>query len=213
MIINFLGDSITQGAGASREENTYVALVGAMLGCTVRNYGIGGTRLARQTVPSSDPIYDEDFLKRSKTMKDDADFLFVFGGTNDYGHGDAEFGALDSEDVYTFCGAANTLYSELIRRYGKEKICVVLPLHRYDEANPYGDGSKRKAGAILQDYVSALTAIAQKHGLYVMEFEKEFPIPATNTGDELTVDGLHPNDKGHRILAEKVCAYVRAKSL
>ena len=212
MIINFLGDSITQGAGAACEKETYVAVVGQTLGCTVRNYGVGGTRIARQKTPSANSIYDEDFLLRSKQMLDDADFLFVFGGTNDYGHGDAEMGEEDSEDIYTFCGAVNTLFKDLISRYGKEKICVILPLHRYGETNPYGEGNKPKAGHVLQEYVSVLKTRANKYGLDVMDFEKEFPIPAVNTGDGLTVDGLHPNSTGHKIIAEKICAYIRAKT-
>lgn len=212
MKINFLGDSITQGAGASSVETQYVSVVGQLLNCEARNYGIGGTRIAKNTKPSIMDIYDQDFLLRSESMSDDADLVFVFGGTNDYGHGDAPLGDIDGTDVYTFCGALNTLIDKLSARYGKEKLCFILPLHRYDEDNVYGEGNKTKAGAPLSTYVSLMKEILQKHDIETMEFEKEFPIPATNDGsDGLTVDGLHPNDKGHRILAEKICAYIRAK--
>ena len=44
--INFLGDSITEGCMASKPENGYVSLIGKMLNAEVRNYGIGGTRIA-----------------------------------------------------------------------------------------------------------------------------------------------------------------------
>ncbi len=210
--INFLGDSITEGAGASSVETQYVSLVGKMLGCEARNYGEGGTRIAKQSVPSEMAIYDRDFLMRSEEMKSDADLVFVFGGTNDYGHGDAPFGDIDGTDEYTFCGAVNSLIQKLSARYGKEKLCFILPLHRFNEDNLYGEGIKAKAGAPLSTYVSILKQLTQKHGIETLEFEKEFPIPATNDGsDGLTVDGLHPNDKGHRILAEKICAYVRKK--
>ena len=212
MVINFLGDSITQGAGASCPEENYVNVVGKMLGCTANNYGIGGTRIARQNVLSVEHLYDLDFLMRSEVMMD-ADFVFVFGGTNDYGHGVAEFGELDSEDIYTFCGAVNVLFRKLIARYGKEKLCVILPLHRYDEDNPYGDGSKTKPCKPLKDYVLALKTLAEKYGLDIMNFDKEFPIPTCNTGDALTIDGLHPNSKGHRIIAEKICKYIRKKNI
>lgn len=46
--INFLGDSITQGGCASTDENRYVDLIAAKTGAVCRNYGVGGTRLARQ---------------------------------------------------------------------------------------------------------------------------------------------------------------------
>ena len=210
MKINFLGDSITQGAGASCVENQYVSLVGEMLGCVARNYGEGGTRIAKQTTPSELAAFDRDFLMRSELMEKDADMVFVFGGTNDYGHGDAEIGDVDSTDEYTFCGALNSLIAKLSAIYGKEKLHFILPLHRYNEDNLYGEGNKKKAGAPLSTYVALLKEILQKHGIPALNFEKDFPIPAVNDGtDGLTVDGLHPNDKGHRLLAEKICEYIR----
>lgn len=209
MIINFLGDSITQGAGASVPEKNYVNLVGATLGCTARNYGVGGTRIARQKTPSVMEIFDQDFLLRSEDMED-ADFLFIFGGTNDFGHGDAELGELDSEDIYTFCGAFNVLCKKMISRFGKN-ICVILPLARHDENSPYGDGSKPKAGPILKEYRACMESLTEKWGVETLAFDEEFPTPQTNTGDDLTMDGLHPNDKGHKLLADKICAYLRAR--
>ena len=210
MIINFLGDSITNGAGASVPEKNYVSLVGQMLPCEARNYGIGGTRIARQNVLSAEHLYDLDFLMRSEVMGE-ADFVFVFGGTNDYGHGVAPLGELDSEDIYTFCGAVNVLLNRLSARYGKDKICVILPIHRYDEENPYGEGNKPVAGPVLQEYVSRINTLALRHGIEVLSLEKDFPIPTTNKGDELTADGLHPNDKGHALIAKRVCEYLRKK--
>lgn len=88
MKIAFLGDSITYGGCATKPEYIYTYRVGKALGCDVDAYGVIGTRLARQTVPSATPSFDEDFLTRAEKMGD-ADFVFVFGGTNDYGHGDA----------------------------------------------------------------------------------------------------------------------------
>ena len=61
MKLVFLGDSITEGVGASRPENNYVNVVAKMLGCVVENYGIGGTRIARQMSVSPDTRWDLDF--------------------------------------------------------------------------------------------------------------------------------------------------------
>jgi len=208
MTINFLGDSITNGAGANEYESCYVELVGKKLNSQVRNYGIGGTRFARQKELRGD-MSDEDFLMRSKSMERDADFVFVFGGTNDYGHGDAPIGMIDSMDVYTFCGAVNVLISDLISWYGKEKICFILPLHRYDEDNVYGEaGIKKESSISLSGYKAILEEILVKNGINYIHFDDVFPIPLTNQGDEFTVDGLHPNQKGHNIIAERICQYI-----
>ncbi|MBR2646283.1 MAG: SGNH/GDSL hydrolase family protein [Clostridia bacterium] len=211
MKINFLGDSITQGAGVACPEEIYVSVVGKLLGCEARNFGVGGTRIARQTTPSEDAIYDEDFLKRSEKMPLDADMVFVFGGSNDYGHGDAEIGELDSDNVYTFCGAVNVLIENLSKKYGKEKLCFILPLHRYNEDNPYGEGNKKKAGAPLSVYVETLVTLLTRKNVEYLDLNEYFPIPQTNTGDTYTIDGLHPNSQGHRLIAEKIAEYVRAK--
>lgn len=62
--INFLGDSITEGVAASSPEKCYVELVADLLNCEVRNYGISGTRFAKQQKPSSNPLFDEYFASR-----------------------------------------------------------------------------------------------------------------------------------------------------
>lgn len=211
MIINFLGDSITQGAGAACEKEIYVNVVGELLGCTVRNFGIGGTRIARQRVLANE-VYDEDFLQRSEKMPLDADMVFVFGGTNDYGHGDAPLGEITSRDEYTFCGAVNSLIEKLTKKYGKEKLCFILPLHRYNEDNPYGEGRKEVPVAPLSVYVEKLRTILQNQEIEYLDFNAFFPIPTTAAGDDYTVDGLHPNSKGHRLIAEKICEYIKAKA-
>ena len=49
----FIGDSITEGVGASSNEFCYVSrFATAHPEATVYNFGIGGTRIAPQTVPS-----------------------------------------------------------------------------------------------------------------------------------------------------------------
>lgn len=47
--VNFLGDSITAGVGASRAENRYTDVAAREFGLKkANNYGISGTRIARQ---------------------------------------------------------------------------------------------------------------------------------------------------------------------
>lgn len=210
MKINFLGDSITNGAGASVIDKCYVSRVGQILGCTANNYGIGGTRIARQTVPSEEAFYDKCFLDRAKIMDKDADLVFVFGGTNDYGHGDADMGEIDGTDEYTFCGAVNSLLNYLINEYGKEKLTVILPMPRYNSDSIYGEGKKTTALYPLSAYVENIEKIAKAKGIPCLDFSKDFPQPLTNSGDKYTIDGLHPNDLGHDKLANLICEYIKS---
>ena len=45
------------------------------------------------------------------------DTVFVFGGTNDYGHGDAPIGGFTDRTPDTFYGACHYLFSGLIKKY------------------------------------------------------------------------------------------------
>ena len=46
--INFLGDSITEGHGTSAPENIFLNRLSRATGATANNYGISGSRIARQ---------------------------------------------------------------------------------------------------------------------------------------------------------------------
>ena len=152
MKINFLGDSITEGAWAIPKGKRYSTLVCQMLGATENNYGIGGTRIAKQKQLGVGEKDDTDFFTRAQTMDKEADFVFVFGGTNDYGHGDAAIGSLQDVTRNTFYGALKALVEYLISVYGKSRLCFILPLHRYNEDNPCGE-RKKKRGRLSAFYV------------------------------------------------------------
>lgn len=209
-IILFLGDSITEGAGASCAENNYVSIVGKKLGVKALNFGVGGTRIAKQNGSDVD-AYSEYFLLRAKRMPKQADLVFVFGGTNDFGHGNAHIGTIKDRTDLTFCGALNNLIEYLTQTYGKDKICFILPLHRFDEDNPFGEGQKNTPGLLLYEYVNIIKSVLDYYRIKYLDFNDSFPRPLNNTGDNLTVDGLHPNDCGHRIIADRIVDFILEK--
>lgn len=205
--INFLGDSITEGCCASLPSLGYVELIRELAGLAqARNYGIGGTRIARQHIPSDEAKYDLDFCSRCQEMDPDADIVIVFGGTNDHGHGDAPMGNDDDRSPDTFTGACHYLWSKLLSLYPKSRIVVLTPLHRVDEDRPKGDGNW-----VLADYVRILHTTAEQYGLSVCDLYHTSAIQAhiPQVAEKLTTDGLHPNDTGHRILAEEIIAYLK----
>ena len=67
--ICFLGDSITEGWGASHPSKCFVSLFQEHNKETiVKNFGIWGTRIAKQKTPSDPVCLDRDFLSRIESI-------------------------------------------------------------------------------------------------------------------------------------------------
>ena len=212
MKINFLGDSITAGAWLNSPNDKYTVLLCEKLGATENNYGISATRIARQTKPSEDRSFDRDFLSRMDGLDETADFTFVFGGTNDYGHGDAPMGSAEDKTPYTFYGAMNIMTEYLVGKFGRNRLCYILPLPRFDEDNRHGGHSCKTSEAnTLEEYREAIRKISGKYGVDVFDLSDMFPRPKAQAADELTADGLHPNAKGHKLIADRLYEYLTKK--
>ena len=204
--INFLGDSITQGAGTSCNEAIYHSLIKEKYGLKeARNYGIGGTRIARQTEITS-LVRDKDFILRAGTMEP-ADVVVVFGGTNDFGNGQAPVGTFEDRDKRTFYGALHTLVQDLIKDYYDKTIVFITPLHRYNEDSCIGtwkpDGVEQRP---LKDYVQAVRDVCEYYSVPLLDLFASGEL-CGNTPEwylKYMPDGLHPNDEGHKILANKL---------
>ncbi|MBO7253366.1 MAG: SGNH/GDSL hydrolase family protein [Oscillospiraceae bacterium] len=204
--VNFLGDSITEGCCASTPQQGFVEIL--KRSCALkeaRNYGIGGTRIARQKQPSAEPKYDLDFCSRVEQMAPDADIIIVFGGTNDHGHGDAPMGTSADRTPDTFHGACHVLFQKLKKRYPHAYILILTPLHRAGEMQQKGHDN-----AVLEDYVRVIRSTAALYDLPVLDLFTTSKIQAhiPQIAAELTTDGLHPNDEGHAILAREIKKYL-----
>lgn len=208
----FLGDSITEGHGTGGPDKIFVNLLKERLELSEAvNYGIGGTRIAKQSKPSENPRFDLDFVSRAEEMDSDADLVVVFGGTNDFGHGDAPIGTMSDRTADTFCGACHVLFEKLIHRYPHAQIVVMTPLHRTNEDNPRGDGNKTEDVAPLCEYVKMIKSIAEYYGLPVLDL---FAMSGIQPKLEIIreafcPDGLHPNDAGHVRIADRLEGFLK----
>ena len=197
---NFLGDSITEGCGTTNKaEKVFFALIAAKHNMTARGYGIGGTHIAKQLVPTEGkPKHDLDYCLRVEEMDKDADLVVIFGGTNDYGHGDAPFGEEGDKTPDTFVGACHHLFKRAVELYPTARIVVMTPLHRANENTPNRHGRK------LCDYVEVIRKVAEYYSLPVIDLWRISGIqPEIEIiKEKYCPDGLRPNDDGHRRMAE-----------
>ncbi|MBQ7064036.1 MAG: SGNH/GDSL hydrolase family protein [Firmicutes bacterium] len=196
---NFLGDSITFGHGLADRSDVFWSLLAARDGVIARGYGISGTRIARQQPggPPEKAKYDVHFVTRVPDMDPDADLVVVFGGTNDYGHGNAPIGRPEDRDDTTFYGALHCLYLALLSRYPNASIVVMTPLHRLNEHSAWNEWGVRNVGC-LEDYVNAIQETAAYYGIPVLDLYRLSGMqPENPLQRELYMpDGLHPNKAG-----------------
>jgi len=206
--IVFLGDSITEGVGTSCAEKTFVQQVGKLGGFRESvNHGISGTRFARQSkLTEGAPRFDLDFCMRVEDLDADADIVMVFGGTNDYGHGDAALGTVNDRDVHTFYGACHHIMTRLHERFLGKTIVIMTPLHRRDE-----DVHRQDSGAVLKDYVNIIREMAELYSIPVLDLYAESGIQPKIDAirDKYCPDGLHPNDAGHEVLTNKILTFLK----
>lgn len=200
--IIFLGDSITEGVGVSSVEKRYTDVFKRIteIGECV-NYGISATRIARQQKVEIEYRDTNAFTERFEQMDDDADIVVVFGGTNDYGHGDAPFGNLNDRTIDTYCGAVHVLMRGLVQKYPIAVILFMTPLHREEENFP-----NPVTGKILKEYVDVIRSVAEYYSIPVLDLYATAGIYPDNKEqkERLCPDGLHPNDAGSMIIAERL---------
>ena len=217
--INFLGDSITEGTGVTDKENCrFDNRLKVLCGLSaVNNYGIGGTRLAHQIHPSEKPRYDLCFCGRAYDMDTSADMVVVYGGVNDYIHGDAPFGELGDTTPATFCGSLYFLMQYLRENYGSKPIVFMTPArcflrHEVDDLQVSKHAKKLPGGRPLIDYVDAILKTAKQFDVHVLDLYRTLGLDPHDPDcfDTYTVDGLHFNDAGHGVIAQKLKEFLEA---
>lgn len=194
--MNALGDSIVKGSNGN-----FIKVIGGILNLEeVRNYGIGGSRIASSDIDSDLP----PAVLRYADMDDDADIILVHGGTNDY-TGQIPLGDTNSTDVTTWNGALNVLMDGLREKYPTALIIFSNILDRIQDNNP------SRYPIVLQTYRDALEAACRRNHIVFYDGYKElgFDFHKGYYDHYLTVDGLHPNQIGANIMGRSIAGFIK----
>lgn len=216
--VNFLGDSITEGVGVDNQANRYDNRLAKLCQLSdVNNYSISGSRLAHQIHPSEKPRYDLCFCGRAYDMDKSADMVVVYGGVNDYIHGDAPFGEIGDTTPATFCGGVYFLMNYLREVYGNKPIIFMTPARCFlrkevDDRIVSTHAKKLPGGKPLIDYVDVILETAKKFDVYVLDLYRDLGLDphSPECFDTYTIDGLHFNDAGHMVLANLLKDFIEA---
>ena len=180
-----IGDSMVKGHTLS-ENDVWLTKLALRNGMTYKNYGINGSYLiAKPGLVNG----EKGIIERYTDMDDDADYVVVFGGTNDASG--VPLGEFGSTDNTTFYGALNNLCKGLISKYPTKKIMFITPF--------------KKQTSFLQ-YVNAIEEVCANYGIAVFNnckrggiaFDIEKQASALTLGDN-----VHLNAAGHEYSSYK----------
>ena len=128
------------------------------------------------------------------SMDATANFIIVFGGTNDYGT-NTELGSYGDISGETFYGGLNLMMCGLKQRYPDAEVIFLTPLRRLN------DSRKNKIGKTLEDYVKAMIKMGEFYDIPVLDLYSAKELDFVKNRYTYMRDGIHPNDKAHVIIA------------
>lgn len=203
--VTCLGDSITSGGQTDTGEMavSYVPSLNNLIGTAPTNAGVSGSHVTKGTANRTD-----SFVERVSSIKDQ-DLITIYGGVNDFLF-DSPLGTMADEATTqaTFYGALKYLVTSLTTNNPDAKLLFITPMKVDKYGGTYdanGNMRKNKVNATEEDYASAIKEVASYYSIPVLDLfhagNLNPYIPAQNA---MTVDGLHPNEKGAQRLAKTI---------
>ncbi len=184
-----IGNSITEGYGASSASKNYPNMLQQYLGTTdfeVKNYGASGYTLLRKGKDSSGKSVSYwDHSKYQQALNYEPDIVIIKLGTNDTKK--INWDNLKDEfktDYIDFVNSFKHLSSQ-------PEIYVCFPIPLYGPSNSFNNDR-----VIREEMISMIIETAQETGSKVIDLHSVF-----SHKPHLSNDKVHPNDKGYGLLA------------
>lgn len=182
--VAFIGDSITQGVFSKFPPSGMMWRVAKPFGGLIAetandmdygNFGIGGALL-------SGSAWDSVLTNCSKVTG--YNIAFICAGTNDYGN---------NASSANFTSAYQTVVDTM--KANNTEVVAVTPVYRTSKTG------KNTQGLKLKDYCDIIKSVAAAKGIKCIDL-----YTLTNDGVFITYcpDGLHPNEVGHKIMADLI---------
>lgn len=188
-----IGDSITYGMRVkNRRHNCYPALLQRMLGqgYNVRNYGLNNRNAMLE---SPYPYCKEKQFEKSKDFLPDIVLLML--GTND-----------SKKGIWKDAAAWRKDYEKLVESYqqlpGNPKLYLLTPaaLHRAKLKDGSCGFSFELQDTALKEICNTIWKVAKDRTLEVIDLNAI----TSNRADFFYKDGVHPNSKGAKWIAEEI---------
>ena len=204
-----VGDSITEGVGASNSNTTYPGYLKNKYGLNVVNTGIAGATWANY----NDGYDDISIIHQvDNTDFSGADFVTIFAGTNDFGRTNGDTIGNTTDTVKnTVKGAMNYVIGKILAQNPNIKMAIITPMwrQRFVAGDNKDSDTNTLGGQYLIDYVKAIEEQAKYNHIPCLNLYETCLINKHNYSTYLS-DGLHPNDKGYELLADKIHSFLES---
>lgn len=221
----FMGDSITEGYGASDDANKYVNKCIEYSGAIGTNLGVAGSTISWRgsNVESS--------IKGIYTLSTEVDFsqydlVTIFAGTNDWGYPqkleDIASSYRENQPYRCVEKALEMAIVNILTSNPSIKIAVFTPMFRNRKATasdginsddygvpPQAQYDTEEEGKLYYLYTMAdmIEEICKKYHIPCKNMYRTFMCSKQNASVMLN-DGVHPTDMGHDMIANVICSFV-----
>ena len=141
-----------------------------------------------------------------------AEVILVLYGNNDYSSGRPLDTEEDPEDEYTFGGALRSGLRRLRACSPDARIVLVTPTYTWMVASGQTCEEYSANGRYLKDYVELEQQIGREEQIEVMDLYHDFlPHDTWEDWKRYTIDGIHPNEAGRQLIADRIVQYLRGE--
>ena len=182
------GDSLTFGYGVHRAQ-CWTELAARESGWTLRNCGVCGDTTGGMLARMRELLREEP-ARRSER------YFLLMGGCNDIFYSGRCEGA--QENMAAMVHQLFAVGEAPIVALGPGLGGVNYP-HSWLTLTDFP-----AAEALIRDYTAWLERFCDAFGVRMIDFRRDFRDAAGRPRSELYLDGLHPNEAGHRVMADRV---------
>ena len=208
-------EAINVGFGGTRlVEHDYVGDYNQFCFCNIIKSIISKDWSLQESVVQNIGDKFPEILNKLKSIDfNEVDIITFLYGTNDFTSSYVSLGDKESQNNKEINGALNYCLSTLMTNYPKLKIYALTPIFRKTIPNTEGTSDDNPSGAEgntlwLHDVANAICDKANEYHIPSKDLYNTSNINKFNCDSYLASDGVHPNDEGFSLLADKIAKFL-----